>query len=115
MSFADDVPYRIEPRGESRVVVEFAPICDHFRTRRHEDELMELLGRYEAIACDLSRTESIGSEWLRWLKRMTAAARRMGKKVALVGVQDAVRESADVLGLQGELLLVSNIEEVWGS
>ncbi len=115
MSLADDVPYRIEPGRKSRVVVEFAPICDHFRTRSHEDELMDLVGGYDAIACDLSRTESIGSEWLRWLKRMTAAARRMGKKVALVGVQDAVRESADVLGLQGELLLVSNIEEVWGS
>ena len=77
--------------------------------------LMGLVERYDAVACDLSSTEAIGSVWLRWMQRMSVTAERMGKRVALVALGDPVRETADVLGLEGQLLLVSTIEEAWGS
>lgn len=113
MEFSEDQPYVVIPSEEGRAVVRFAPICDHARTRRHEDELAGLVETCQAVACDLSQTTQIASDWLRWLARLQAKAKESGKVFGLAGMNENVLATADVLGLGANLRKAPSVEEVW--
>lgn len=113
MEFLESQPFRIEQLDGKRAVVQFAPICDHARTKEHEDNLSQLVERADIVAADLSGTTSISSDWLRWLGRLTIKAQQTGKVFAVIGMNETVRSTADVLALGDQLKLAGTIEEVW--
>ena len=113
MEFSEDLPYVMNRPEEGRAVVRFAPICDHARTRQHEDELAGLVETCQAVACDLSQTTYIASDWLRWLARLQAKAKETGKVFGLAGMNENVLGTADVLGLGEKLRKAGSVEEVW--
>ncbi|HEX4956223.1 MAG TPA: STAS domain-containing protein [Thermoanaerobaculia bacterium] len=109
-----DEPYRIqEDEEQRRAVVWFAVRCDHPRTKALEDQLANLVASYDRVACEVSRTRVMGSDWLRWLARLTARAKAAGKVLALVGMGETLGRTADVLGLQDELVMKAALDEVW--
>jgi anti-anti-sigma regulatory factor len=108
----DDRPYLIEEDGD-RAVIRFAAICDHERTHAQEQELLGLVERSAQIACDLSKTVTLSSEWFRWLYRLAVKAERQGKTFALVGVSADLKESADAIALKDKFIYRDRIEEVW--
>ncbi len=65
------------------------------------------------MACDLSRTALIASDWLRWLARLQAKAKATGKIFGLVGMNENVQATADVLGLGERLNKVATVADVW--
>ena len=65
------------------------------------------------IACDLRETKEIDSDWLALLADLSVEARESGKRLALVGLNEALEKSADVLGLSDALERCSKLEEVW--
>lgn len=107
---ASDRPYEIQPPGEDVVVV-FAQYVDHERTPEHDHDLEDLVERHELVICDISGSRKVTSDWLRFLLRLSVKARKMGKRVAIVGMGDNVRKSSDVLGLLDALQLYHNLEE----
>ena len=113
MEFSEEQPYVVEHLGDGRAVVHFAPICDHDRTLRHEEELTTLLEISQAVACDLSQTTLIASDWLRWLARLQAKATATGKTFGLAGMREDVLATADVLGLGDRLKKADSVEGVW--
>lgn len=113
MEFNEDQPYLVERLTEGRAVVRFAPLCDHARTRQHEDELTMLIETCQAVACDLSQTALIASDWLRWLARMQAKATATGKIFGVAGMRQNVLVTADVLGLADRLKKAESVEGVW--
>ncbi len=114
MDFPDHVPFKAEPADEKRVIVRFASTCDQVRTKEQDDALSDLIERYDAVACDVSATDSISSDWLRWLSLLTGRARRAGKTMALVGANENMRDTAEVLGLGNKLVYARSVKEVWG-
>lgn len=113
MEFKEDEPYIVTHPAAGRAVVHFAPICDHARTRQHETELAGLVETSQAVACDLSQTTQIASDWLRWLARLQAKARDTGKIFGLAGMKENVLATADVLGLGEKLNKVATVADVW--
>jgi anti-anti-sigma regulatory factor len=113
VEFSEDQPYLVERLTDGRAVVRFAPICDHDRSRQHEDELTTLVETSQAIACDLSQTTQIASDWLRWLARLQAKATVTGKIFGLAGMRENVLATADVLGLGEKLKKADSVEGVW--
>jgi len=107
---ASEMPYEIRP-PEDDVVVVFAQYLDHERTPEHDNELDALVERHELVICDISGSRKVTSDWLRFLLRLSVKAKKMGKRVAIVGMGDNVRETSDVLGLLDELALYRNQEE----
>lgn len=97
----------------SRVTVVFAAQCHQARTKMHEAELADLVEHFDAVACDLTGTDAIASEWLRWLARLTKRAQQTGKTLALVGMQESVRRTTDDIALRNDLVVVDRINEVW--
>lgn len=107
-------PFEIHPDlANNRAVVVFAPQCHHARTKVHEDQLADLVEHFDAVACDISASDAIASEWLRWLARLTTRALRTGKTLALVGMRDSVRQTTDELALRDGLVVVNSVKEVW--
>lgn len=113
MEFKENEPYIVTRLDGGRTVVHIAPICDHARTQQHEAELSLLVETSQAVACDLSQTTQIASDWLRWLARLQAKAKAAGKIFGLAGMNENVLVTADVLGLGKKLKLVANVEQVW--
>jgi anti-anti-sigma regulatory factor len=113
MPVDENSPYEIHYAGKGQVIVRFAVICDHPRLKAHEDALADLVARSDAVACDLSETSIIASDWLRWLGRMAINARNAGKHVAVAGASEAVKATSDVLGLDSALKFVDKVEDVW--
>ena len=100
MNPPEDAPFIIEKFDDRKLaVITFAKQCDYLRTENHEKDLFSLVEHFEIIACDLTHTETIASEWLRWLAMMAKQARRSGKKLFLFGVKKQVLKTADLLGL----------------
>ncbi len=112
MEFSSNEPFKIVPIDKKRGVIHFAPIVNQDRTRERDDQLNGLVDQYDAIACDLSRTKLVASDWLRFLNRLTIKARSAGKTLALAGLQGNVREMTDILSLRN-LVIVDQVEEVW--
>jgi anti-anti-sigma regulatory factor len=107
-------PYEIEVVDDHRAVVRFTESChQETRTKQREDELNELVARYDRVAWDLSNTRAMASAWLRWLAKLTEKADKTGKVAAVVGMHNVVRATADVIGLQGSLHEKPSLEEVW--
>jgi anti-anti-sigma regulatory factor len=113
VEFKENEPYLVTSLDGSRAVVHFAPICDHARTQQHEAELALLVERSQAVACDLSRTTLIASDWLRWLARLQAKAKATGKIFGLAGMTENILATADVLGLGEKLNKVASVGDVW--
>jgi hypothetical protein len=114
VKFSPKEPFKVAPIDEKKVVVHFAPIVSRLRTRESDDELSGLVDDYDFIACDLSRTKLIASDWLRFLNRLTIKAKSTGKILALAGLQANVLEMADILALKN-FVKVRQVEEVWSS
>jgi len=114
MELSGNVPFTVKPVDDRRVVVRFARFCDHPRRAGHEKALNDLVERYDAIALDLSETENIGSDWLRWLNLLAIRADKAGKTLAAAGAREDVREMTDFLSID-VLKLVDRVEEVWAS
>lgn len=110
---AEDVPFEVSSLDKKRVVVRFAEYVDHRRTRDREEELTDLVRRHSRIACDLRETKEVDSDWLALLADLSVEARDSGKRVALVGLNEALKTSADVLGLSDALEFCSKVDEVW--
>ena len=101
MNPPEDAPFIIEEfKDRQLAVVTFAKQCDYLRTENYEKDLFSLVERFEIIACDFTHTDTIASEWLRWLAKMAAQARRTGKNLFLFGVKEQVLKTADVLGVK---------------
>lgn len=116
MSNERQEPFVVQEDAERKLaIVIFAEKCYHHRTKDHEDKLAALVERFDFVACDLSRTDAIASEWLRWLARLSARARAMSKRLYLVGVKDAVLTTTDVLGLKAEFMMVNEVAEGLGA
>jgi anti-anti-sigma regulatory factor len=112
MNPPEDAPFRIEDSGDPKLaLVTFAKQCDYLRTEKYEKDLFSLVEGYEIIACDFTHTETIASEWLRWLAKMAAQARRTGKNLFLFGVKEQVFKTADVLGVKEEIQTRSSLAE----
>ena len=109
-----DRPFEVQPPGDD-VVVTFAQYVDHERTPEHDSELDDLVERNQLVICDLSGSRKVTSDWLRFLLRLSVKAKKMGKRVAIVGMRDNVKETSDVLGLRGELDLCDSVEEARSS
>jgi len=105
-----DRPYEIQPPGDG-VVVTFAEYVDHVRTPEHDSELDGLVESHQLVICDLSGSRKVTSDWLRFLLRLSVRAKRMGKRVAIVGMKENVKETSDMIGLGGGLDLYSSLEE----
>lgn len=107
-------PFEIHPDpANNRVTVVFAAQCHQARTKKHETEMADLVERFDAVACDLTGTDAIASEWLRWLARLTKRAQRTGKTLALVGMRESVRKTTDDIALRNDLVVVNTVNEVW--
>jgi anti-anti-sigma regulatory factor len=108
----DDTPYVVEHLDERRAVVRFAEYVDHRRTRDLEAKLEEVVRAHQRVACDVSACETIDSDWLTLIFDLSVEARQSGKRLALVGLSEVLKKSADILGLAA-LEQVATIEEVW--
>jgi len=75
--------------------------------------LSDILERFEAVACDVSNTEALASDWLRWFERLTIRAARTGKTFAVVGMRPTVQKTTDDLALRDRLVVVDELQEVW--
>jgi len=113
MPFDDNTPYEIEELPDGRAVIKFAPICDHQRLDEHENQLNSVVEQHTAVACDMSETKAIASDWLRWIARLAIKAEKAGTIFALADVDDGVRQTADLLGIQESLRVVDSVEDVW--
>lgn len=105
-------PFRPKRRGRGRVVVRFAATPPR-RRPAWDEQLCRLVDEHDAVACDFGGVVNAGSEWFRLLARLTARAKRAGKTLAIVGLGRQLRQTVDVLGLRGKLVLVDKISEVW--
>lgn len=110
---SDDVPFELEELDSDRVVARFAEYVDGRRTSALEDSLSTAIRRHQKTACDVRDSKEIVSEWLVLLADLSVEARKSGHRVSVVGLNENLRKSADVLGLEGQLTLVSSIEEAW--
>ena len=110
---AGDSPFKVKTLDDD-VVITFAQYVDHERTPDHDRELEDLVGRHKLVVCDLSGSRKVTSDWLRFLLRLTVKATKMGKRVAIVGMRDNVRQTSDVLGLLGALDLCRTLDEARG-
>jgi len=72
--------YTIEPLSHRGLIVRFAKFCNHTRTTAHEKQLTVLVGSYARIACDVSQTQYMSSDWMRWLCRMPSKPASLGKE-----------------------------------
>lgn len=106
-------PYQIEDKKGNRVVLRFAAECNHRRERAHDEELQKLVETRQVIACDLSETEHMASEWIRLLVKLNQKAKRSGARFGVVGVRDTVLTTADYIGMKDKLDTVKSVEEVW--
>ncbi|MBL7076627.1 MAG: STAS domain-containing protein [Kiritimatiellae bacterium] len=113
MPFDDSTPYEVDERTAERAVIRFAPICDHQRLAEHEDELNSVVEQHAAVACDMSETKMIASDWLRWIARLAIKAEKAGTTFAVAGVNDIVSQTADLLGIKESLTVVDSVEDVW--
>ncbi len=113
MPFDDSTPYEVDEPTAERAVIRFAPICDHQRTKEHEDELSRVVAQHTAVSCDMSQTKTIASDWLRWIARLAIQAGQTGTVFALAGLSDNVSQTADLLGIRESLTVVDTIEDVW--
>jgi anti-anti-sigma regulatory factor len=112
MAIVEHGPFEIrEDRERKLAIVTFAERCYQYRSKADEDTLAGLVERFDLVACDLTHTDAIASEWLRWMARMSIQANSAGKKLFLVGVKEQVLKTADVLGLKEELRMVKTLDE----
>lgn len=102
-------PFVIQKPAGTTIVVTFARLCDHERTAALDKQLLDLVETYDRVICDLSGTEDILTDWLRWLQRLTALATRTGKRVILAGARAAITEKADIIGQKGKLHLAASV------
>ncbi|MEA1927251.1 MAG: STAS domain-containing protein [Candidatus Auribacterota bacterium] len=112
MEFSPKEPYKIIPQDKHYVVIQFAPKCDQVRRKEQEDELEKLVEDYNIIACDLSKTEMMGTDWIRWLERLSIEAGNRGKMFVLVAMGELVKQTADIIGLKGKFKMKDTLEEV---
>lgn len=113
MNLAPNEPFRIEGIDDRHVLVKFARRCDQERTKELEEKLMALLARYDYVGCDLSQTTTILTEWLKWLLVLTVKAHHNGKVLAVIGMNETVRKTADYTGVKEGLVEVKTVEEAW--
>jgi len=107
-------PFEIrEDPDNDRATIMFARQCHQARTRAHEESLSDVLEKCGAVACDVSNTEVLASDWLRWFERLTLRAARTGKTFAVVGMRPSVQKTTDDLALRDRLVAVGDLEEVW--
>jgi hypothetical protein len=105
----EESPYMIEPVDQKSVIVWFCELCDCERTNVHENDLFALIDQYSRITCDVSHTQSIGTDWVRWFYRMTLKAERLGKKLDVAGADEVLRDIIDILALSDKLSLTSSV------
>ncbi len=98
--------FTIEHQERNVVLIRFPEECLVRMTRRHQEELGELVQTHNKVLYDLSVTKSIYSNWLRWLNRLTLLAESMGKSMYCTGMSDAVSRNTDTLALKDSLKMV---------
>lgn len=103
-------PYEVQPLDKD-VVVTFTQHVDHERTPEYDHDLENLVERHELVICDISKSSKVTSDWLRFFLRLSIKARKMGKRVAIIGMRDNVKEVSNMLGLLDDLQLYHNFEE----
>lgn len=109
----NDLPFIFESKDKRRVIVKFAKVVDHDRNLSFADDLKKLVRRYTFIACDLTKTEIIISDWLRFLCKLTIEAKNSGKVLAIVGMKPNLKKSSDVIGLSTCFRFFDNLKKVW--
>lgn len=107
-----DKPFELEELDAGRVVARFGVRVDHPRPGFAE-ELKRALRTHERVACDLRETKTLISGWIRVLRDLSIEAREAGKVVGIVGMNDDIRSSADILRCVDELSLYDTIDDVW--
>ncbi|HKY34535.1 MAG TPA: STAS domain-containing protein [Polyangiaceae bacterium] len=108
----DNVPFRIEALDDDRTLVTFAEFVDHRRTRELEKQLEDAIGSSRRIACDVSQSRAIDSDWMTLLDELSIDAKKSGKRLAIVGLSEELQTSADAIGLPN-LKFVALLEEAW--
>jgi anti-anti-sigma regulatory factor len=105
-------PFVIREEPDRKLAIAtFAANCYQNRTTTDEEQLARLVDRFDNVACDLTLTEAIASDWLRWIARLSTRAKKVGKRVFLVGVKEQVLKTSDLLGLKEELTIVKTLAE----
>ena len=108
----EDTPFHVDEIDAERAVVRFAEYVDHRRTAHRDDELKKAMRQHNKLACDVTSTVEIDSDWLALLADIGVEAKQAGKRVGIVGLSKTLRKSADVLGLT-VLEHYDSVDEVW--
>ena len=108
----EDLPFCVEEIDSDRAIVRFAEYVDHRRTAKLDDQLRDAMRQHLKLACDLTATVEVDSDWLTLLADITVEANQAGKRVAMVGLSETLQHSADILGLTS-LQLCGSVDEVW--
>ena len=108
----EDLPFRIEFTDTKHAVARFAEYVDHRRTPELDHRLYEAMRGHDRLACDVSDSVEVDSDWLALLADVTLEAEQAAKRVGVVGLRDTLKTSADLLGLD-TLCLYDTIDEVW--
>lgn len=98
-------PYKIIDEGAGAILVKFrAERCGIPQTKKHEDEITELVRMNDTVKYDLSETTAIGSRWIKLMAKMTLLANSMGKQVLCVGMSNNIRAMSEVIGTIDDLV-----------
>jgi anti-anti-sigma regulatory factor len=109
---AEERPFDVEELDAERAIARFAEYVDHRRTAALDLKLFEAMRQHKKLACDVSASVEIDSDWLTLMAAVTIEAEQAGKRVGVVGLNAALEKSADILGLDA-LQLFSDLAEVW--
>lgn len=109
--------FTLERVAEDRYVVRVAAYCGGgSRSEADEAVLTDALASCQgAVAIDLTGTKVCTSVWLRFFGRLAQAAKRLGKRVVLVGMSETVANTTDALALTGKVHAVGTLDEAWNS
>lgn len=107
----EDNPYEVQIEKEY-AVVRFSRLVDHARTFEHDTQLKQLVQKKMTVVCDFSRTETVGSEWLRLIVDLSVSAKKTGKRVVVVSlVKEILEQTVDALALKKHLTFADSLRE----
>lgn len=100
----------IDDKGD-HVIVTFPEFGDALRTPEQDKLLQQLVHTKSIVIFDLSGCRLLDTPWVRLVTTLSKEGEKAGSRVAVVGANDELKKSTDLLGHRRHWHLFTSIDD----
>lgn len=103
--------YSILLRSIDLAIAEFGDHVPFPPTDEEKSELLGLISQVQLLVVDLSRTMSLGTQWIRYFADLTETAEAATRGFRLAAASRGILETTDSIALRGHIRFFDTVNE----